>query len=145
MARLLAAQAIDASSRSLDLALLLALQAVKINRSSETLSALGHAIGARGAVQRILAGPTAWINAVAASADGRWIASAADDKMVTVWDAHTGQVRWRLAHSAAATALAFAPDSGWLASADSNGRVIQWNLSSGEQVKGWTTDGPVRA
>ncbi len=145
LARQLAAQAVEVSLRSVDLALLLALQAVKINRSSETLSALGHGIGARGAVQRILTGPGAWVNAVAASADGHWIASADDAKAVIVWDAATGRARWHLAQQAAATAVAFAPDSSWLASAGSDGQVTQWDMASGERLRSWPSNGPVHA
>ena len=144
LARQLAAQSIDTSSRNLDLALLLALQAVTIERSSETLSSLGHGVGARGAVQRILTGPSAWVNAVAASDDGRWFASADDHKVVIVWEAASGKVRWRLGQAAAATALAFAPDSAWLASADSAGEVIQWDMATGQRLRSWATGDPVR-
>jgi WD40 repeat protein len=65
------------------------------------------------------------VTALAASPDGRFVVSAADDRVVSVWDPKT---LTRLAHWVAAdakiTAAAFAPDSRTLAVGDAKG-VIQ--------------------
>lgn len=73
------------------------------------------------------------IQALAASADGRWLAGGRDTHIL-LWDAKTGKHHKTLDGQAGqVTALAFSPDSVTLASSsDTDGMVWLWNLSTCE-------------
>ena len=68
------------------------------------------------------------VNAVAFSPKGRLLASASDDKMVLLWDAHTRKALARLeGHDDNVLGVAFSPDGTRLASASRDGTVILWD------------------
>lgn len=84
-----------------------------------------------------------WIRDVAASPDGRSVASVADDMVCHVWDAETGQRRFTLKGHAAQTphhypsmlyAVNYSPDGRLLATADRVGHVVVWDAQTGEQL-----------
>lgn len=71
------------------------------------------------------------VRALAVSPDKRWLATAGDDGLITVWDTST----WRksgdlLGHTNAVTALAFSPDSQRLASGGADRSVIVWDFQA---------------
>ncbi len=95
-----------------------------------------HLVGvwdtASGNLLRSLTAHSGAVNAVAYSADGRWLASAGDDGQVAVWDAAGGgQVYTLTLHSGPVTAVAFTPDSRTLASAGEDGQLILWDVDTG--------------
>jgi len=84
-----------------------------------------------------------WIRNLAASPDGKLVASVADDMVCRLWDVASGEKRKELRGHEAETphhypsmlyAVAFAPDGKHLATGDRVGHVVVWDIESGKQV-----------
>jgi WD40 repeat protein len=71
----------------------------------------------------------------ATSPDGKLVATG-DDKSITVADAGTGKVLFKLAgHTGKVTALAFSPDGKTLASGGADKAVRFWDVASGKEIR----------
>jgi WD40 repeat protein/serine/threonine protein kinase len=67
------------------------------------------------------------------SPDGRWLASAAEDHTVKIWDPRSGEEKRTLrGHDGAVRSIAVSPDGKWLASASSDGTIKVWNTETWE-------------
>lgn len=75
-----------------------------------------------------------WIDQVAFSADGEWLASAGRDGTARVWDLVNGQEASRLPHQAPVQVLAFSTDGTQLLTGSSDGTARLWDLSSGREL-----------
>jgi len=78
----------------------------------------------------VLKGHRTYINALATSPDGRFLASASGDQTLRIWDWKKGtSVRTLRGHSSQVFDVAFSPDGRTLASGSRDGFVKLWNLS----------------
>jgi WD40 repeat protein len=72
------------------------------------------------------------VRAVAFHPDGTSVASAGDDRSVTLWDSAVGRKRRVLGgHETRVVALSFSPDGRTLGSLDQDGRMILWTSAAG--------------
>lgn len=69
------------------------------------------------------------------SADGKWLASAADDW--TLWDVRSGDALYTRRTGSWVTALAFRPGSSWLATGHDDGAVQLWDIRHGTPLRRW--------
>jgi WD40 repeat protein len=85
--------------------------------------------------------------AVAASPDGRWIASGGVDPSVALWDVSTRKEKaHRKGHKTTVLGVAFSPDCRHLASASLDGIVKIWDVETGREQAAYDWDmGTVRA
>jgi eukaryotic-like serine/threonine-protein kinase len=75
------------------------------------------------------------VNALAASPDGRWIASGSSDRTVRLWNAATGQAAATLTgHDAGVRAIAFSPDGTRLVSGGGDRVLRLWDVATHEPM-----------
>jgi WD40 repeat protein len=75
-------------------------------------------------------GLTDFLYGVAFSPDGRWVASAGEDRVVHIWDVVTGQERQNFrGHDQTVRRVAFHPGDRYLASSGDDRTVRVWDLT----------------
>jgi WD40 repeat protein/serine/threonine protein kinase len=81
---------------------------------------------------------TAEVNHVTYSRDGKWLATASQDRTVQLWDAATGQpVRAFTGHTRDVNWVSFSPDGATLASAADDGTLRLWDAATGRERAMW--------
>ncbi len=82
-----------------------------------------------------LIGHHGWINGVAYSPDGRYLATASDDHQAILWDVDTGRIVARLVgHSALVDPVLFSPDGRHVATASFDGTARLWTVPEGRCI-----------
>lgn len=101
----------------------------------------------RGTILKKLVGHTDAINALDATADGKWMASAGNDKKVIIWDLNTGAIKFTLqGHKWKVVSVNFSSDGKYLVSACTGGKILVWETETGKMVKGISIEeGDIRA
>jgi WD40 repeat protein len=87
-----------------------------------------HATSADDAESHLL-----WIDSVAFSADGNYLATGGRDGTARVWNLTTGQELTRLTHAAPVEAVAFSRDGATLSTGSFDGTARLWELPSGRE------------
>jgi WD40 repeat protein/tRNA A-37 threonylcarbamoyl transferase component Bud32 len=78
------------------------------------------------------------------SADGRRLALAGRDRVISLWDLTAEQELLLRGHTSVIVDMAFSADGARMASASSDGKVIVWSASDGTKVQSLTCAAPVR-
>ena len=124
-----------------------AIDAVALARAGSTLASTGRdgplrlwKIDEHGVPDRLaVLTPRRPVQRLAISADGRWVAGAAEN-LIYVWDTRLGEAAPRsidLAdHEEEVTHLAFSSDGAWLVSADQKGVVLTWQMTAAGPLPG---------
>jgi GTPase SAR1 family protein len=86
-------------------------------------------------LERKLTGHGGWVNSVAVSPDGKWVASGSDDNTVKIWDLESGECRTTLeGHTGDVMSVAITPDGKRILSGSSDNSVRVWDVSSGGEL-----------
>jgi len=117
-----------------DLAILLALEANQYAPSSQTLRTLAQAGYAPGTVASLEHGIRT--NTVTYSPDGTTLLTGAQDNLMRLWSADTGDLLQTFTgHTDWIWDIAYSPDGTQAVSASSDGTLILWNLETGEAIR----------
>ncbi|MDI3285003.1 protein kinase [Polyangium sp. 15x6] len=83
-------------------------------------------------VPLLLRGHMAGINRAAFSPDGRFVATASDDRTLRLWDVATAKARVLEGHTDEVWDAAFSPDGSWLASRSKDTTIRLWSMQTSE-------------
>jgi WD40 repeat protein/transcriptional regulator with XRE-family HTH domain len=132
--RELAAAALNNLDVDPERSVLLALQALSEAYSLEAENALHKSIPELHLVHT-LTGHAQSVYSVAASQDGKRLASASRDGVVKIWESKSGQQMLSFpAHNGQVFSLTFSPDGTRLATASDDGTAKMWDVASSQQL-----------
>jgi WD40 repeat protein/DNA-directed RNA polymerase subunit RPC12/RpoP len=89
-------------------------------------------------LERKLKGHENWVNTLAISPDGTWVASASDDETVKLWDLETGECRATLAgHTGEVRSVAITQDGKRILSGSNDHTLRVWDAANGKALSSW--------
>ncbi len=96
-------------------------------------------------LERQLIGHKHWVSCVEVSPDGKWLVSGSRDKMVRIWDMHTGECRSILkGHGGGVLFVSFSTTSDCVVSSGEDGTIGTWDVEDGSIISRlWTDTGHV--
>ncbi|MEM7231981.1 MAG: hypothetical protein AAF517_07405 [Planctomycetota bacterium] len=130
----LSAQSSSTLSDDPGLALMLAIEAQRLEDSGESRSSLHAALDAL-REERTLLGHNSTVKDVAFHPDGDIVASISGDYGIRLWDLSTGEKACLWGHTNQPFGLRFSPSGDVLASWGWNGRVLLWKGRTGEFIR----------
>jgi WD40 repeat protein len=83
------------------------------------------------------------VNQIAFSNNGRYMATASEDKTVQVYDLHRGRLVAKLSHEAEVNSVVFSPDDRYLATASSDKTARVWLIPEGREISRVTHEADV--
>ena len=86
-------------------------------------------------VSATLHGNKDWINGVAITLDGKYVASGSTDSSVKLFEVESGEMKWSAMHAAWVTCVAFDPSARLLASGSGDTTINIWNVENGSKQK----------
>lgn len=130
----LAAQSQAQLDKRLDLALLLGIEAFRSLDTYQTRNALFSALHHDERLQQFIHGHHGGVQALAYSPDGRYLASAGEDRTILISEISSGKTAFTplTGHTDTIYALAFSEKGRLLASGGRDHRIILWDLSQGK-------------
>lgn len=130
--RQLASTALTTQSDQYDLALLLALEANRIQDTPQSRSSLLATMQHNSQLVTFLRGSDAPITSLAWSPDERTVAAGTSSGSIALWDAASFVLRRKVqTGTGAVTAVSFSPDGATVASGSGNGEIGLWDLDTG--------------
>jgi DNA-binding winged helix-turn-helix (wHTH) protein len=116
-------------------ALKLAIQAVEMDETPDTVAVLQAAITSS-RLWKSLKGHIATLTAIAISNDGKFLITSSRDNTARIWDRESGQLIHILTgHEKAVECATFSPDGKYALTSSSDGTARVWEVSSGKEIK----------
>ena len=84
-----------------------------------------------------------WVNSVAFSPDGKYVASGSADSTARVWEVATGREVARIKHDRDVNSVAFSRDGNLVVSGSSDGTARVWETTTGKEIARITHTKPV--
>ncbi|MEE0936966.1 MAG: TIR domain-containing protein, partial [Bacteroidales bacterium] len=107
-----------------------------INTGSGTAETYSKEDESKSACLKTLKGHSDYVYSVAASPDGKYLASGSWDKTLIIWDANSGEsLKTLKGHSWHVYSVSWSPDGNYLASGSGDKTVIIWDAKSGERLQ----------